>query len=360
MSKTQKTNTKLTNAFRGMVYGAVIGDILGTITKNRDCSSLNLKWQDYADQDIKDMDWSGNIDRMFILLDCLEEQRLMNCFIYAKKLVEWREKGNIELPSKTPIIGMQLNFTLAQKDFLANPLNSSKTSYNLTGAEIATNEAFISNIIINATVVKSHQRDAKQVTQKIMHDSILHTSITNYDSRCVAASLTQTYVINNILLGKPIRYNYIKKLCQSIIVSRKIRKTDNLLELNDHLSLAMNYKNTDLSNKETGSSHFIETLKRLNIGNLNLNSNQSYVMITFTLFLIMLEDMILLENISSMSDERKTQYFVQRVLETMTLGGDACSNCSIVGALVGLVIGYDLLPKWKNQLQYQAWIEKKL
>jgi len=44
----------------------------------------------------------------------------------------------------------------------------------------------------------------------------------------------------------------------------------------------------------------------------------------------------------------------------MTLGGDACSNCSIVGALVGLVIGYDLLPKWKNQLQYQAWIEKKL
>lgn len=337
------------NAIKGMIYGAVIGDILGTITSHKDFSAgYKDNWKEYVDYDIRDLLWSGNIDRMFILKECLNQDRLLNCFVYAKKLSEWREKGNIELPSKIPVIGMQLNFTISQKDFLANPLRSSHTSYNLTGCESATNEAFVANIVNINTNMK-----------KVFYDTTLHTSITNYDSRCVAASLAQSYIINSILSGKPIRYNYMKQLCQSTIVSRKIRKVDNLLELNDHLSIAMNYKNTDLSNK-TGTSHFIETLKRLNIGNSNLNSNQSYVMLTFTIFLIILEDMTMIEKVDAMSDEAKTQYFVQRVLETMSLGGDSCSNCMVVGGLIGLVIGYDALPKWKTQIQFGAWVDKKI
>lgn len=42
-------------------------------------------------------------------------------------------------------------------------------------------------------------------------------------------------------------------------------------------------------------------------------------------------------------------------------GGDADTNCSVAGALLGCKLGYDKLPEsWLNDLAHKEWLDEKL
>ena len=38
-------------------------------------------------------------------------------------------------------------------------------------------------------------------------------------------------------------------------------------------------------------------------------------------------------------------YFKRRIQEIASLGGDSAVNCSLVGGIIGVALGYDKLPK---------------
>ncbi len=54
-------------------------------------------------------------------------------------------------------------------------------------------------------------------------------------------------------------------------------------------------------------------------------------------------------------------YFIERIKEIVSVGGIANVNASVVGAVLGLYIGVDAVPKeWIGNIKRMDWIDIKL
>ncbi len=340
---------------RGLVYGAIIGDIVGVSYKGKDNSEEYRT--NYVDVDIQNGDWTSVTDRLTILMGAIAKSKdYINIFYLADRMYEWQAKGLTELPPKeNRHIGMNLNFVLKQKDYLANPLKSSKNSYGKTGGDSATNDSIVCNSICG-------------IAKEWHKNTILHTTITTYDSRCIASCLTQSFIINCIFWRKQINWRYIHPLCHRMIVAHKVRKQSNLIEYNNHWHIALNYKNfihnycREQARKGTAcddeDSHFLAFLKRLKIGNYNDNDNQSYSLLCMVLAIITAIDIQ-----HELSNDRQPNevYYRRRIQELASCGGDSTSNCAVVGSIIGVFIGYSDLPgDWLKKINNRSWLELKL
>jgi ADP-ribosylglycohydrolase len=339
------------NKIKGLVYGSILGDIVASTYKGKDYSAeYKIK---YKDVDMISQDWTSVSDRVIILMNSIANSKeYINIFALAEKFREWQDKGIIELPTRHDRhIGMNLNFVLKQKDYLTHPIKSSKSSYKLMGGDSSPNDALVSNAVCG-------------LSQNWYKNTILHTIITTYDSRCVAACLMQSFIVNCIFRQKPIDWQYINPICQRAIVSQVMKKTPNLIEYNNHLHLALNYKNFLVNHQksenagDTGDTAYLVFIKKLNIGNYNENDNQSYVLLGMILAMIIAID---IQHEISAGRYPNMWYFKQRIQETASCGGDATANCSIVGSIIGVFIGFDNLPKeWLQKMNNSSWVDLKV
>lgn len=332
------------NKVKGLIYGAIIADIVAKPYRNKDYSSGYRVTP--KDIDFTEKDWSSVSDMLILVLQTItESMEYINCFRLANLLKEWQEKGIIDLPQKEKYIGMQLNFILNQKSYLNNPIQSSKNSYKRTGAESAMNDALFSNAVCG-------------LLRNWHKNTILHTVITTYDSRCVVSCIIQSYIINCIFYGKQINWQYLNPICQKIIVTHKIQKTQNLLEYNKHWHLALNYKNYIKNHMDDDESYYLSFLKKLNIGNYSNNDTQNYVMIGFVLSIVIVID---IQHQLECGHTVNGDYYKKIIQETASCGGDSVANCSIVGAIIGVMIGCNKLPlDWLKKIPHKDWLEYKI
>ncbi len=336
------------NKIKGLIYGSILGDIIGAPHKGRDrIAGQEIKYQDI---EMNVRDWTSISERMILLMEVVQSSRdCINVFSTAEKLYEWQNNGINELPSRTDRhIGMNLNFVLKQKNYLENPIKSSKNSYMLMDSDNAPNDA-LANVSLFGAFSNWYQ------------NTILYTLIISYDSRCVVACLTHAFIINNILNSKLINWNHLTPICQKIIVSQKIKKTHNLIEYNNFLCLALNYKNflNEHKKKSTNNdSAFLSFLKKLNIGNYNDNDSQSYVLLGMVLSIITIIDM---QSILLKKDTINSEYFIRRIKETASCGGDSTTNCAIVGSIIGAFLGVEGLPEeWMKKINHKSWLDLKI
>ncbi len=350
------------NKIKGLIYGSILGDIIGVPYKGKDQGSgQETKYQD-VEMSVKD--WTSISERTIMLLEIISSSKNgnINIFAAAEKLCEWHNNGIVELPPRTDRhISMNLNFVLKQNDYLENPIKSSKKSYKLMDCGSAPNDAFVNVFIFG-------------IFNTWYKNTILYTMITTYDSRCIVAGLTFAFIINSIINGQLINWNNLTPICQKIIVSQKIKKSHNLIEYNNFLSVALNYKNflTNYQNKQNKQNYFhdrdknIETidsaflvfLKTLHIGNYNENDNQSYVLQGMILAIITAID---IQDSLSKKEVINEEYFMRRIKETASCGGDSTTNCIIVGSIVGIFLGFDKLPEqWIKKINYKSWLDSKV
>ncbi len=328
---------------KGLVYGSIIGDIAGIPFKGKNAQ------QNHEYGEFNGGDWTGITDRTTIIIDAMldaqkHSKEYINIFYLAERYHEWQDKGIIELPPRqTRHIGMNLNFVLKQKDYLTNPINSSCRSYKLTGGDSATNDALVCNAICG-------------IKKKWYKNTILHTIITTYDSRCLSACVVQSNIIYSIFWRKPINWTSLNALCQKLIVNQKFRKTNNLIEYNNHWHIALNYSNFIRICKE--DDPFESFLEKLNIGDYNANDAQSYSLLGMVLSMVIVIDIQGEISAGRCPDE---EYYIRRVSQLAARGGDATSNCAIVGAIIGAFIGFKKLPQeWIKKINNTAWLDLKL
>ena len=119
--------------FKGMIWGAVIGDTLGTYYKGnkQTDNKYNIDWQDVDFKEKTGNEWSSITDQVIILMASLLKAKklnspIVNCFVFAKGLKDWQDNGIIEIPPKEKYLGMRFNFTLKQEGYLQNPIKSCK------------------------------------------------------------------------------------------------------------------------------------------------------------------------------------------------------------------------------------------
>lgn len=303
-----------TDKIYGLIYGNVIGDIIGFLKKNK------LQSNDKENKFIK-LDWSSITDKQIVLMNSFSGSGEVNVFLLAENLKDWAINGLDELGPKSRQISMNLNFVLNQKNYTLNPIKSARNSYKLTDGDMAQNDALTCNAICG-------------IFPKWYKNAILHTISTTYDSRCIASSLLQSFVINCLFYTKPINWKYIYKVCIRIISVNIIHKTNNILQFNNYWHLAHRYK-TYL--KKTPEASYAEFIKE-NILPLD-NEVRSYCLTSMALIIIIVIDM---QNEIENKRYPDYKYYKQRIDDTSNNVYDIASNCAIVGSVIGVLIGSNM------------------
>ncbi len=338
----------------GMTYGAVVASALGrryngTQTHDGiyDLSPYDVEYDDVGD-------WRDDIDMSMLIIDNLTDWELnINQLELALSFKYWQKNGIMELGNdRIASINEEVNFILSQTSYVINPVKSSKQSYKIMSYERCSNGAIMRNFVCG-------------VTKNWYQNTIKHCILTHYDTRCIASCLVQSYIVNCIFVGKPIVWNYIYGVCMRVI-SHGYKKSRNAAEFEKYWHIALHYKklrrtydairDDDEASKE---SCFLNFLKRLNIGNYDLNENQANTLLPMTILIATMVDIqYIVETTSRRPD---VWYFIERIKEIVSVGGIANVNASVVGTVLGLYIGVDAVPKeWIGNIKRMDWIDIKL
>lgn len=343
----------------GLVWGATLGDTLGKKyeghTTYNNVYDLNSYEIDFEND--KDNDWTDDTDMLVLVMENLYDYDYrININELSLAFKYWQKNGFKELGDTYPYgIGSQINFILSQTNYTENPIKSSKKSYRMMSFETAGNGALMRNAICG-------------ITKKWSNNTIKQCIITNYDTRCIASCLVQSYIINCIFYKIKINWDYIFKVCLCIIKSG-YKKNRNTIEFEKYWHLGLNYENLvknynnmhdiTLENLNEKETCFLNFLKKLNIGNYELNGQQSYTLLGMTLCIAIILDINYYIKINKKHPD--VFYYMAKIKEVISVGGDTDTNACIIGSIIGVYIGVDNLPKeWINKTKHMEWLNIKI
>lgn len=327
----------------GVIYGTIIGDLLGkqTATKDPEFLARNIKREKLKPAN----NWSHISDRTLILINVMSQcpNNNIDAHKLANALYKWHSEGIPELASP-PQPTSNLSFVIKQKDYLKSPVMSSCKSYKLRDEDFASNEALSSGAICG-------------INKYWYQNALIHTLILSYDGKCVAASLLQSYLIHNLINDSPIVWKNAYKMCEKAIQVQSLNWKRNLMEFNMRWHTAMHYRYLSQNSKEE-KNIFINYLLNSNFG--SADEMQNSVVFGLMLSIIIIHDMCWYELQGKKLD---ATYFKERLIDVAMCGGDASSNCAIVGSLIGAHIGYSALPQdWINSISIfdREWVNTRI
>ncbi len=328
----------MTDKVKGLVWGCALADALGEFYEGNAC--VNGEYTLLAkDVNFKNdlNDWTDDTDQLSILMDNLAHNEKINILEFAKQLKYWHltnfaNEFNFE---RKRHIGMYTNFILSQRSYLQDPVTSCYNSFELMGGNNAANGAIMRNAICG-------------ITNDWAFNSINHCIATHPDSRCVASCLLQSYIINCFYLKNNISWRYIRDICRGYI-NNNPHKNRNMQEFDKFFEIGLKYRSA------IQNTSFIEYIKTLEIGNYEINDGQCYTLLCMSLCIIIAVD-ILRSGITI-----NTDYYVQRITEIISLGGDADTNACTVGSIIGSIIGFKKLPQeWYSKIANPTFLNDKI
>ncbi|KAG8191565.1 hypothetical protein JTE90_021170 [Oedothorax gibbosus] len=200
---------KLKDKIIGILYGAVIGDALGTATEflSKDECQFHYNEETFTYADIiRDEhrahwtrgDWTSNSDQMLLVLESLLHWAgVVDELEFAKRLVIWKKSGFPELGTRENyIFSTTINLVLQSEKYSSNP--------HQVAENVHKNDCFgISNGTNNNSIKSSMFVDSGALPRSLVlgiprfHDlsEVISNSTriclaTHYDERCVVACVT--------------------------------------------------------------------------------------------------------------------------------------------------------------------------
>ncbi len=327
---------------KGVIYGAIIADLLANQFPKDYSNGYTLDWRtiDFGEELV---DWSSATDQIILLAKAINDEKdYINICQFAELLQEWRERGFIDLPNRSKKMSMMFNHIVAKKQYVNNPIKVAYRAYVDIGGESATNESLVRSCVcaIKANWYKN---------------TMLQSLITDPDSRCTAAAVLHAYIINRLLLKIPIVWKEIFIVCNGIIVTQKKHIGRNQSEFRGAWDLANGYK---LLLQKNSSEPFLDFFKKQNVGNLGAREMQNQVLLTMLFSMVICFD---IEHELKNGRKINGEYYVKRVKQTISLGGDVCANSIIVGSIIGAIIGTTGLPlEWLEYAEHYEWLIDKM
>lgn len=339
----------------GMVHGAVVASTLGRRYNGKQTYNGMYEITPY-DVEFDDVgDWCDDIDMAMMVVDNLAVWDYnINKHELALSFKHWQKSGIVEFGvGRIASINSEVNFILSQTSYATDPVKSSKQSYRIMSFEPCNGGALMRNFMCG-------------ITKNWYQNTIKQCILTHYDTRCVVSCLVQSYIINCIFIGKPVVWDYIYGVCKKII-DRGYKKVRNSIEFEKYWHTAQHYKKLrkiyndahDVEANPDKESCYLNFLKKLNIGNYELNENQSNTLLAMTILVAAVIDVqYYVETKKSKPD---VWYFIEKIKEIVSVGGIANINASVVGAVLGLYLGANALPKeWVACVERMLWIDTKI
>jgi ADP-ribosylglycohydrolase len=393
--QTTNLHDQMKNYIRGCLYGNVIGNVMGLLTKKMNASSIlhfyNIRMVfvkpfDYHKISTKSIhqlvsklgDWTHDTDQMICVLDTIREYiwgdtiNLENTF--AGKLNEWLTYEFEEyMDSKTYICNTIERTTIlwalnvfptnkfkvksepvstAIKIFVANR----KDDYE---CNLHSNSGIMRTCIVGTWILNNLSQVVSIET--IFSNAIKFCKTTHSSPKCVGTCMfisgliyllitREKYLLNleekNIMIEKLLNYiieplnNYIESFYSSIV---KIFGSNpcEILTVDEIIGELKKYTN----------------MKTLDEMDLILSSTRSYTLKPLGCAIYALK------KIDTFNPTPESNDFENILIEIIKIGGDADTNCAVVGGVLGAYCGYDYIKEKHDHLlnfRYKTFLTNKI
>ncbi|XP_061193948.1 ADP-ribosyl-[dinitrogen reductase] glycohydrolase-like isoform X1 [Saccostrea echinata] len=328
---------ELQSRIRAVLYGQCVGDALGLLTEfltkqeakeyfGKVKDNLEYKHKGLVDNPHqsrwKEGDWSDDSDQMIIILMSLTDNNgMVNHKDIARRFLEWMKKGFPELGDFVGMgIGKTTDLVLHHKSYLDDPYTAAESVWRESQCKVAPNGAVMRTSILG--VHKFH--DLEQVARNAADVA----RITHYDPRCQASAVAVSVAIAIMLQKK-----------EKHLDRRGHYDVGSIIK--DSYNMAVRY----IDDKEQ-KQELLTFMKCSDIKQLKLSGPE----IGYTF-----------KTLGSGFWALKQNDFRKAITKIVMQGGDADTNASVAGALLGCKLGLEAIPQsWKENLVHKEWLDQKI
>ena len=378
---------------RGAIFGAAIGDATGLATEFMTRAQIADAYPDPNTVFMPGMevypdthrlcfprgDWTDDTDQLLlILMTLLENEGHFNGPCFSSHLSRWKDEGFKGLGDQGGSgLGQSTKQVIQHPSFKEDPTEAAEAVWRNGGCKAAPNGA----VMRTAVTGLAFFWDEEIVTA----NTLAFCRATHADPRCAASCIVVAECVRRLTLRAAITGGCIDGYKHSgetisCIIESAVCKAEALL---------MEMYATAASEGETStpdSRNVVEELRThstaTSLEALSLDDGRA-IGYTFKCLgagiwaLRQIEaslelhgaaafDTSSVEKLFDKADSQRLPEAVAKILHVVTAaGGDADTNAAVAGALVGVAVGYENLPrKWLMALPYaqwlEAWVEKLL
>jgi ADP-ribosylglycohydrolase len=298
--------------FKGVLFGQAVGDALGLGTEFMSRAQVRDKYPDGLsayEQIIRDAhrkrwkrgDWTDDTEQMTLIVDSLLEKKEVDVCDIARRFAHWEGQGGLG-------IGDTVYAVLHHPHFHADPHCAAKEIWESTKRWQAANGAVMRTAALG--LWEGHNES------KVAANAENVCKITHYDPRCVASCVAVCVAIRRLVHGE--------SDIESIIAHVR------------ELATA----------QDPRVEPFFELAESENIEALNLEDEDSmgYTLKTLSAGIWAL---------------RFATSFEAGITAVIHQGGDADTNASVAGALLGARFGYQAIPRpWIEGLTWRKFMNR--
>jgi len=331
---TQLQEEELVDKLKGVVWGAALGDAVGLATEfmskaeaqaaynasaklgpsSRVADSHRSRWHSG--------DWTDDTDQFVLLLDALVHgMGVLDEHVFARSLKQWRHEGFPELGDKAGLgIGQTVNAVLEHPAYDMAPQMAADTIWHEGGCAAAANGA-IMRCAAAALVYFWNE-------SMLEHNAVTSARVTHADPRCVASCVAIVSLVARMLTG--VSHNTFEDREGEIALAA---------------CTAKKYLNGGDEDEMWQFMHLgVDGLQGLNLGSGGIGYTFKPLGAACWAFL-------------------HATSFKTAIADIVMEAGDADSNATVAGAVLGARLGYSKLPvDWLQELpQLQRdWLNNKM
>ena len=365
-----KTNFEL-NIIKGIIYGGAIGDALGLATEFMSRNDINKHYenikiftysdivQDYHRSIWKKGDWTDDTDQTIIIMKSIIEDSVFNTNTYANKLIELINNGLPECDdTKSHGVGNSITLWWGDKYALSNPHKAGLRAFIYNPFNQMSNES-------NGGIMKSSVLATVNFNNidDVIKNTINMCSVTHPSPICVYSCIVLNYIIAQLIktsdrskkMITDIMFNSIKETkdyIEDYINQFKQNISDILLEENDDDDMLESIKEIirkkydSVINNITTKSIVSKIETCFYYGSIELCELDKHIGHTLKPFICA---------IYALDKALNGESFEQIISNIILEGGDADTNCTVAGSMLGAFYGYTNIPSsYVNDLVYES------
>lgn len=335
------------NKINGLIYGQALGDAIGLTTEfmNKDDIlkyykndfsnySFSMIHEDYHRMTWRKGDWTDDTDQFILIMQMMSENNI-SALNFSKKLINWLNHGFTECADyKGHGVGNSLSIWWGDSYVLTEPLLAGLRSWIYNPFHPLSN---VSNGSLMRTSILGIISNKKYLFEKTIEIS----AITHPDPSCVLACLFVTNLIHNIIYNKLSKFN--NDVFRKIIEEFQLKFVEYCKHINfivnnwklekDEFSevIQTNIQQFENINYESLLKNFYDYIYIEKLDDVKLNENIGHCFKPIACLCIALR------NITNFT-------YLEHIIKLMSYGGDADTNCAIVGSVLGCYYGFTELP----------------
>lgn len=371
-------NSKV-DSIKGVIFGQAIGDAIGLATEYmtkeqviKNYPNINLFTyddiiQDYHRKTWKKGDWTDDTDQMITIMKSIIKSKKVDAIIFAELFDDLLQKGLPECddskcygPGDTTNMWWGDPFSIIDPQLAAirtniyspyYPMNNSSPGAIMRTAIIGTFQSDnYDTVIKNAIEIASTTHSSPKSVYSAMIVSYLVARIINAKINNISIDIywIRQIIANSIEYTKNYLNDYFIQLCTKI---EKIRDAEpNNLDPYDQIlkeNINKYYQTFLQENKPEKIINEVTNMQYIwDINFLKLDVNSQYTFKQLGCVFWALQQM------------GESKSFHEIISQITKEGGDADTNCAVVGGVLGALIGYDNLPvSLKSSMPYFSVLE---